>query len=336
MTNDQHQREMKTLKAKPFHEENNDDKLQSRVPSCIKRKLSVDINTEVGRIIIFIFIFAHVLQPRGSSSSSSHICCSRENHHLHFSYVFREDHHLHLFTCVAVERIIIFIFSHMLQSRESSFSSSNMCYSQECHHLYLLTCVAVEKIFIFNFIFSHGLQPRGPYSSLSSMRSREDHHLHLQSVAAERIFIFCHMLQPRGSSSSSSMCCSQEDHHLRLQCCRNGEDHLHLRLQHDTTERIILFIFNVAQQKRSSSSSSMWRSRNDRHLHLQCGAAETIIIFILNVIDHHLHLQCDAAEAIVIFNFNAVVIFNFNVVVIFIFNVAHHRRSSSSSSMWYS
>ncbi|KAA0041771.1 retrotransposon gag protein [Cucumis melo var. makuwa] len=46
MTNDQQQREMKTLKAKPFHEENDDDKIHSRVSSRMKRKFSVDINTE--------------------------------------------------------------------------------------------------------------------------------------------------------------------------------------------------------------------------------------------------------------------------------------------------
>ncbi|KAA0068201.1 retrotransposon gag protein [Cucumis melo var. makuwa] len=46
MTNDQQQREMKSLKAKPFHEKNDDDKIHSRVPSRMKRKLSVDINTE--------------------------------------------------------------------------------------------------------------------------------------------------------------------------------------------------------------------------------------------------------------------------------------------------
>ncbi|TYK27425.1 retrotransposon gag protein [Cucumis melo var. makuwa] len=46
MTNDQQQREKKSLKAKPFHEENDDDKIHSRVPSHMKRTLSVDINTE--------------------------------------------------------------------------------------------------------------------------------------------------------------------------------------------------------------------------------------------------------------------------------------------------
>ncbi|TYK09793.1 ty3-gypsy retrotransposon protein [Cucumis melo var. makuwa] len=46
MTNDQQQREMKSSKAKPFREENDDDKIHSCVPSRMKRKLSVDINTE--------------------------------------------------------------------------------------------------------------------------------------------------------------------------------------------------------------------------------------------------------------------------------------------------
>ncbi|TYK06348.1 gag protease polyprotein [Cucumis melo var. makuwa] len=58
MTNDQHQREMKTLMAKPFREENDDDKIHSRVASHMKRKLSININTEgfltmKSRFIIF-------------------------------------------------------------------------------------------------------------------------------------------------------------------------------------------------------------------------------------------------------------------------------------------
>ncbi|KAA0039099.1 retrotransposon gag protein [Cucumis melo var. makuwa] len=58
MTNDQQPREMKSSKAKPFHEENDDDKIHSCVPSRMKRKLSVDINTECSltvkpRFIIF-------------------------------------------------------------------------------------------------------------------------------------------------------------------------------------------------------------------------------------------------------------------------------------------
>ena len=46
MTNDQHEKEMKTLKVKSLHEEKNDEKIHSRVPSRMKRRLSVDINTE--------------------------------------------------------------------------------------------------------------------------------------------------------------------------------------------------------------------------------------------------------------------------------------------------
>ncbi|TYK30263.1 gag protease polyprotein [Cucumis melo var. makuwa] len=51
MTNNQQQREIKSLKAKLFHEENGDDKIHSRVPSRMKRKLSVDINTESSLIV---------------------------------------------------------------------------------------------------------------------------------------------------------------------------------------------------------------------------------------------------------------------------------------------
>ncbi|TYK23623.1 hypothetical protein E5676_scaffold500G001390 [Cucumis melo var. makuwa] len=155
MTNDQQQREMKSLKAKPFHEENDDDKIHSHVPSRMKRKLSVSINTEAERIIIFIF--SHVLQPRGSLSSSS-MCYNKE------------DHHLHLLTYAATERIFIFIFSHMLQLRDSSSSSSHIferifififSHVLQPEDLHLLTCVVVERI----FIFSHVLQPKGSSSS---------------------------------------------------------------------------------------------------------------------------------------------------------------------------
>ncbi|KAA0051327.1 Retrotransposon gag protein [Cucumis melo var. makuwa] len=117
MTNDQ-QREMKILKTKIFHEKNNDDgKIHSRVSSRMKRKLSVDISTEGSltvkpRLIIYTNstneegvasplskmltseLYSspiccrrgsfHVLQPRGSSSSSSHMCCSRKAHHLKY------------------------------------------------------------------------------------------------------------------------------------------------------------------------------------------------------------------------------------------------------------
>ncbi|KAA0050795.1 hypothetical protein E6C27_scaffold404G00480 [Cucumis melo var. makuwa] len=82
MTNDQYQREMKTLKAKSFQEENDNDKIHSRVPSRMKRKLSVDINTKV--------------QPRQSSSSSQ--CSATET--IFFFILMR-----------AVKTIFIFIFN---------------------------------------------------------------------------------------------------------------------------------------------------------------------------------------------------------------------------------
>ena len=58
MTSDQHKKEMKTLKVKSLHEENNNEKIHSRVPSRMKRRLSIDINTEGSltvkpRVIIF-------------------------------------------------------------------------------------------------------------------------------------------------------------------------------------------------------------------------------------------------------------------------------------------
>ena len=59
MTNNQQQREMKILKEKLFLKENHDDcKIHSRVPSCMKRKPSVEISTKGSltgkpRLIIF-------------------------------------------------------------------------------------------------------------------------------------------------------------------------------------------------------------------------------------------------------------------------------------------
>ena len=85
----------------------------------------------------FIFIFSYVLQPRGSSSySSSPMCCSQEDLHLLqclaaklIFMLFNVLHHLHL-QCVAAELITIFIFfSHVLQLRGGSSSSSHMCYN---------------------------------------------------------------------------------------------------------------------------------------------------------------------------------------------------------------
>ena len=46
MTNDQHEKEIKTLKVKSLHEENNGEKICSCVLSRMNRKLSVDINTK--------------------------------------------------------------------------------------------------------------------------------------------------------------------------------------------------------------------------------------------------------------------------------------------------
>ena len=59
MTSDQHEKEIKTLKVKSLHEENNVEKIHSRVLSRMKRKLYVDINTDgplimKPRLIIFI------------------------------------------------------------------------------------------------------------------------------------------------------------------------------------------------------------------------------------------------------------------------------------------
>ena len=51
MTSDQHEKEMKTLKAKSLHGENNDEKIHNHVPSRMKRKMFVDINIE-GPLIV--------------------------------------------------------------------------------------------------------------------------------------------------------------------------------------------------------------------------------------------------------------------------------------------
>ncbi|KAA0061611.1 retrotransposon gag protein [Cucumis melo var. makuwa] len=320
MTDDQKQREMKSLKAKPFCEENDDDKIHSCVPSRMKRKLSVDINTEGAvspllqnvdqrtlllfdmlqtRIFpcvvpkrIFFFIFSHVLQLRDLSSSSSHMYCSQE------------DLHLHLLPCVAAERIFIFIISNMLQQKRSSSqqrmsssqiccrrggcplkyvaaekivvlkyvaaekivvsnmlqprrSSSKICYNQEDRRL---KYVAAKKIFVSTkkIVVSNMLQPRR--SSSLMCYSREDHHLHLLTYVAIEgiiIFIFSHVLQPRGSSSFFHTCCTLEDLHL----------HLHFQCSKAEAFLMLIFIFNVARCKQSSSSSLMRYSRNDHHLH---------------------------------------------------------------------
>ncbi|KAA0036167.1 hypothetical protein E6C27_scaffold69G00260 [Cucumis melo var. makuwa] len=162
MTNDQQQREMKSSKAKPFREENDDDKIHSCVPSRMKRKLSVDINTEAERI--FIFIISNMLQPKRSSSqvyysrecrrlryvaiekfvvsyilqprmSSSQICCRREGRPL--KYVAAEK--IVVLKYVAVEKIIV---SNMLQPRRSS---SQICCSQKD---FCLKYIVAEKVVV--------------------------------------------------------------------------------------------------------------------------------------------------------------------------------------------
>ncbi|KAA0062746.1 Retrotransposon gag protein [Cucumis melo var. makuwa] len=67
MTNNQQQREIKTLKTKPFLEENNDDgKIHNRVPSRMKRKLSVDISTEGSLTVkLRLIIFTNSINEEG-------------------------------------------------------------------------------------------------------------------------------------------------------------------------------------------------------------------------------------------------------------------------------
>ncbi|KAA0056374.1 retrotransposon gag protein [Cucumis melo var. makuwa] len=167
MANDQQQREMKSLKAKLFREENDDNKIHSRVPSPMKRKLSVDINTEgvvspllqnvdqrtllifdmlqirifpcVAAKRIFIFIFSHVLQSRGSSSSSSQICCSQKDLRLKY---------------IVAEKVVV---SYMLQPR---MPSSQICCRREgrplkyvaAKKIIVLKYVAAEKIIVSNML----------------------------------------------------------------------------------------------------------------------------------------------------------------------------------------
>ncbi|TYK15207.1 Retrotransposon gag protein [Cucumis melo var. makuwa] len=161
MTNDQQQREMKTLKAKPFHEENNDNKINNRVPSHMKRKL-VDINTEVGSIDIFIF--SHVLQLGGSTPSFSHMCCIQEDLHLHL--LTRDDLHLH-FQCGAAETIIIFI-DHYLHLQDGAAKTIIIS---------IFDVVTVKTIIISIFNVA---QPRRSSSPSSTWCNRDDHHPHLE------------------------------------------------------------------------------------------------------------------------------------------------------------
>ncbi|KAA0041727.1 retrotransposon gag protein [Cucumis melo var. makuwa] len=166
MTNDQQQRKMKSLKAKPFHGENGDDKIHSRVPSRMKRKVSVDINIEAS--FIFLKKLRHCFFKFKFKGFKLHRC-SREDLHLHLSMCCnREACHRKY---VAAEKIVV---SNMLQPRRSSSqsrrSSSQIYYNREDRHL-------------------KTLQPRRASSSFSHMCcSRGDQHLHLYATQAIIIF----------------------------------------------------------------------------------------------------------------------------------------------------
>ena len=75
MTSDQHEKEMKTLKVKSLHEENNGEKIHSCVSSRMKRKLFVDINTE-GPLIVKpkIIIFTNSTNEEGEQIFYENIC----------------------------------------------------------------------------------------------------------------------------------------------------------------------------------------------------------------------------------------------------------------------
>ena len=207
----------------------------------------------IENIIIFIF---NVLQTRGSPSSSSFMCCSWEDHHLHLLLcVAVERIHLHHLTYVvtAIERIIIFIFSYVLQLRgSSSSSSSSICCSREGRHL-LLSCVAAKRIF-----FSHVLQSKGSLSPSSLCVVVKNIIIFIFNVLQSKGFI-SHVLWPlpRGSSFSSSsssysMCRSREDHHLHILLCVVAKRiHLyHLTCVVTAAERIFIFIFSHVLQPR--------------------------------------------------------------------------------------
>ncbi|KAA0050428.1 hypothetical protein E6C27_scaffold175G00160 [Cucumis melo var. makuwa] len=114
MINNQQQRQMKSLKAKLFHEENNDDEIHSHVSSRATSPLLENVDQRT-------LLLSDMLQTM-------------------------------IFPCVATKRIFIFIFSYVLWSGGSTSSSSQTCYNQE-HRLHFLTCVATEAINIFIFMW---------------------------------------------------------------------------------------------------------------------------------------------------------------------------------------
>ncbi|KAA0051895.1 gag protease polyprotein [Cucumis melo var. makuwa] len=247
MTNDQ-QREMKMLKTKIFREENNDDgKIHSHVPSCMKRKLFVDISTE-GSLTVKPRLIIYTNSTNEEDEDLS-MCCNRE------------DLHLHLLTCVAAEKLVI---SNMLQLRSKKIFISNRLHQEDDHLKHVtadkndagdhhLQCNAMQAIIIFN-------------NAAQTIIIFMDHHIYLQ---------YGH---------------NKNDNHLHLKCGR------HLHLQCNTVEMIIIFIFNTAQQRRSSSSS-------------QCDVVQVITIF-------------NATQTIIIFNAaQTIILFNATHTMI-IFNAA--------------
>ncbi|TYK08171.1 ty3-gypsy retrotransposon protein [Cucumis melo var. makuwa] len=244
MTNDQ-QREMKILKTKIFHEENNDDrKIHSRVPSRMKRKLSVDISTEC-----FLTVKPRLIIYTNSTNEKASFVFLKKLHRCFFKFKFKsfklhrcsqEAHHLKY---VAVEKVVIL---NMLQLRRSI---SQTCYSREVHRL---KYVVTEKVIVSNM-----LQPRRSSSQICCNQEIR----HLKYVAAEKVVV-SNMLQPR--RSLSQICCSREGRRLKYvapgrstpsSSC--GASNHHLRC--------------------AQSSSSMSNNADDHHL--QCNATQAIIIF---------------------------------------------------------
>ncbi|KAA0048558.1 retrotransposon gag protein [Cucumis melo var. makuwa] len=374
MTNDQQQREMKSLKAKPFRKENDDDKIHSRIPSHMKRKLFVDINTEGAvspllqnvdqrtlllfdmlqtRIFlfvtakrIFIFIFSHVLQLRDLSSSSSYMYCSRVD--------------LHLLPCVAVERIFIFIISNMLQPKRSS---SQVYCSRECRRLryvatekVVVSYIAAEDVVVSNMLLPRRSSP--PRMSSSQICCRREGRPFkyvaaekiavLKYVAAEKIIVsniqeglVSNMLQSR--RSSSRICCNRECRRLKYvttkkivvsNMCSSRKCH---RFKYVAAKKIV--VSNMLQPRRSSSL--MCYSREDHHLHLlTCVVIEEIIIFIFS---HVLQPRGSSSSffhtCCTLEDLHLHLHFQCSAAeafLIFIFNVARRRKSSSSSLMQYS
>ena len=77
MASDQHEREMKTFKAKPSHEENNDEKIYNCVPSHMKTKITIiDINTK-GSLMVKprLIIFTNPTNEEGEQIFDEHMCC---------------------------------------------------------------------------------------------------------------------------------------------------------------------------------------------------------------------------------------------------------------------